>query len=377
MWLRKAFFQVHLWAGLLLALYVVAIGVSGSILVFKDELMPRPHLAAPIFNATACTPERLLAAMNVASKVHPELVVSLASCPTEANSFYAVTLHPQGSSPALRSLTVYVHPQIGEPSGELDQNATWLGVVERFHIDLLLRRNGRQWNGACATVLLVLVVTGAVVWWPGIQSWPRAFKVNLHRTWKRINWDLHNAVGIWTIFFTLTWAVTGIYFAWEAPFEAAINRISQVRTAAYPEAEMDRIAGRSISPAPSTLSLSMILHDAQALSPDAHFEGIYFGSGTNAVLTIYMARAHLGDYTNTDFLYFDQQNGKHLYTWHRGENQTIGDWLLWLLVPLHFGTSWGFGGKIAWCLLGLTLPLMAVTGSLMYWNRWLGRKLKW
>jgi uncharacterized iron-regulated membrane protein len=376
LWLRKAFFQVHLWAGLLLALYVIAIGISGSILVFKDELMPRPHVASPPFDASACTPQRLLSAMDTASKAHPDLLVNLASCPTEANPFYAVTLHPIIAGPAPRSLTTYIQSQTDTIIGELDQSATWIGFVERFHIDLLLKHNGRQWNGVAAAVLLVLAVTGVPLWWPGIRNWRRAFKVDLHRTWKRINWDLHSAIGIWTVFFTLAWAVTGIYFAWEAPFEALINRISQVKTAAYPEADLDRIAKRSVSLAPSTLSLPNVLNDAQTRSPNAQLEGLFFGSGPNAVLTIYMANAHLGDYTKTDFLYFDQQTGQHLYTWHRGQNETLGDWLLWLIVPLHFGTSWGLGGKIAWFLLGLALPIMALTGFLMYWNRWLRKQMK-
>ena len=38
LWLRKAVFQVHLWAGLLLTLYIVVIALTGSILVFEDEL---------------------------------------------------------------------------------------------------------------------------------------------------------------------------------------------------------------------------------------------------------------------------------------------------------------------------------------------------
>jgi uncharacterized iron-regulated membrane protein len=377
LWLRKAFFQVHLWAGLALALYVIAIGISGSILVFKDELMPRPKTSHLAFDPKTCTPQRLLEAANAASSAHPQLALSLASCPIEANPFYAITLDPQSRIPGPpRSLTVYVHPQTLLPVGQLDQSGSWIGIVERFHIDLLLARNGRQWNGIAAALLLLLVITGVILWWPGVRNWQRAFKVDLRRTWKRISWDVHSAIGVWTVLFTLVWAVTGIYFAWDTPFEAAINRISPVKTAAYPEAEMNRIDRRPISLAPSTMKLSSVLLDAQARSPQAHLEGFYFSLGPNAVLTVYMARARLGDYTRTDFLYFDQQTGIHLLTWHRGQNQTLGDWMLWLLVPLHFGTSWGITFKVLWCLLGVGLPVMAVTGFLMYWNRWLCKALR-
>ena len=37
-WLRKALFQVHLWSGIGIGIYVVLISISGSILVFRNEL---------------------------------------------------------------------------------------------------------------------------------------------------------------------------------------------------------------------------------------------------------------------------------------------------------------------------------------------------
>src|SRR5580704_3651982 len=38
LWLRKALFQVHLWTGVALGLYVFVISVSGSAIVFRNEL---------------------------------------------------------------------------------------------------------------------------------------------------------------------------------------------------------------------------------------------------------------------------------------------------------------------------------------------------
>ena len=37
-WLRKAMFQIHLWTGIGLGLYVVLISVSGSAIVFRNEV---------------------------------------------------------------------------------------------------------------------------------------------------------------------------------------------------------------------------------------------------------------------------------------------------------------------------------------------------
>ena len=40
-WLRKALFQVHLWTGLGVGLYVVVISLTGSVLVYRSELRQR------------------------------------------------------------------------------------------------------------------------------------------------------------------------------------------------------------------------------------------------------------------------------------------------------------------------------------------------
>ena len=38
LWVRQFNFQVHLWVGIILSLYMIVIGVTGSILVFRTEL---------------------------------------------------------------------------------------------------------------------------------------------------------------------------------------------------------------------------------------------------------------------------------------------------------------------------------------------------
>ena len=36
-WLRRAAFQIHLWVGLLIGLYVVVLSLTGSLLVYRNE----------------------------------------------------------------------------------------------------------------------------------------------------------------------------------------------------------------------------------------------------------------------------------------------------------------------------------------------------
>ena len=45
-WLRRASFQIHLWVGLIIGLYVVVLSLTGSALVYRNELdryLATPH----------------------------------------------------------------------------------------------------------------------------------------------------------------------------------------------------------------------------------------------------------------------------------------------------------------------------------------------
>ena len=79
-----------------------------------------------------------------------------------------------------------------------------------------------------------------------------------------------------------------------------------------------------------------------------------------------------GEYS--DSVYFNPYTGQYISTWRYGVNQSLGDWIVWLEVPLHFGTYWGLAVKLVWAAAGLVIPLLAITGLLMYWNRALRRK---
>jgi uncharacterized iron-regulated membrane protein len=89
-----------------------------------------------------------------------------------------------------------------------------------------------------------------------------------------------------------------------------------------------------------------------------------------------MRRRNTPGYEYVDTVYFNPFSGEYISTWRYGVNQSLGDSLIWWQVPLHFGTYWGLGVKVVWCAAGLAIPVLAVTGLLMYWNRALRKRWK-
>jgi uncharacterized iron-regulated membrane protein len=261
-------------------------------------------------------------------------------------------------------------PTDGRVLGVFPRRRTWLDVVQELHESLLLRRrdHGRMLNGVGGAFLLLLNATGLVIWWPGIRNWKRALMVDFQRGWRRINFDLHVSVGFWTILIASFWALSGIYFAWPRQVFLFVNSFSPVITARPPSITVTQASN---APEPDLRSL---VRQAHAIDPGATLGGIDFPYSRRAPLSVLMRRGPSVGREYVDTVYFNPYSGEYISTWRYGVNQSLGDWIIWSQVPWHFGTYWGLSVKLVWAAAGLAIPLLAVTGLLMYWNRWLRRK---
>jgi len=111
---------------------------------------------------------------------------------------------------------------------ELEKTPSLVPSVEwivDLHENLLFGKTGRFVNGIGAICLISLCFTGAVIWWPGIANWRRALTVNWKSSFARINWDLHSALGFWSLPFALMWGISGLYFAFPEWFNALLGFI--------------------------------------------------------------------------------------------------------------------------------------------------------
>jgi len=345
---------------------MVVIGVTGSILVFRSEL-ERLYALKPWQNIRANAPFADLATVveNLRA-AYPRYRIVSVDAPSDNNATFVAVL--QGR----RQITVACGPKDGKVLGEFPGVASWLDVIDELHVSLLVpsRGRGRMLNGIGAAFLLLLNATGIVIWWPGIRNWKRALMVDFKRNWRRINFDLHVVVGFWTILIASFWAVSGIYFGWPRQIFQFVNSISPVITARPPAI--------TVAPEASTSEpeLRSLIARAHAADPGTTLEGIAFPYGRRAPLGILMRRGPSVGREYVDTVYFNPYNGEYISTWRYGVNKSLGDWIIWMQVPLHFGTYWGLTVKIVWALAGLAIPLLAITGLLMYWNRWLRRKWK-
>lgn len=370
-WLRRVSFQIHLWAGLILALYLIMMGLTGSILVFREELEDLAGLNPWHDLQTSGHDAGPVAVIATVCAAFPRARLISLSAPTRSNPVYVAVL--QGTGRNFGTGSVAIHPVTAQVLGRLPRrlppNWAWLGVVRNLHVTLLSGVTGRQVNGALAGLLLLINLTGLVVWWPGTKTWSRALVVNATHGWRRVNFDLHRATGFWTFAIVSFWGLSGIYFAWSRETLRLIDRISPVVSARPP---VVRVEPQSADASPD---LRAMLVKATRLDPGTTLRQIAFPAGRRAPLEISMQRPGTRGAEFADTLYFDPYSGKYLAIWKYGVNVSFGDWFIWLQIPLHFGTFWGLGVKVLWAACSLCIPALSVTGALMYWNRFLRRQM--
>jgi len=216
--LRKILFQVHLWVGVSLGLYILMISVSGSILVYRRELSSAlatgPVTVAP--QDRRLTLEEL---KEVARQAHPGYEAQEVFTPRNPDQAVEVLLR-RGDATIQRLFNPFTGADLGDTERAAFRFVAW---VAELHDDLLAGTTGRLVNGAGAIFATLLGLTGAVLWWPGMMNWRRSLTIDWKRHHKRLNWSLHNTVGFWLLAFILLWGISGIYLSVPQPFDALVD----------------------------------------------------------------------------------------------------------------------------------------------------------
>ena len=312
MWLRRALFQIHLWTGIGTGLYVMLISITGSAIVFRNEIYQKAGAGDRTVQVrgTKLPADEL---KKIIRQKYPENTLSFVfegKQPTTATEVWM----EHGKERVQRLFDPYTGADLGDSVPQAIRVAAWLS---KMHTDLLFGDTGRKVNGIGAVFLTLLCVTGLIIWWPGVASWRRNLIFDFRSNWKRLNWDLHSAIGFWSFALIFMWAITGVYLAFPLPFQKIINHYSTLIQYALPE--------DVTLAAPATATVL-----AQPSQPKS------FNSGKGG---------------------------------RRPIRRSAGDNFIRWIYYLHFGNFAGMKTKALWVVLGLLPVLLFVTGAIMWWNR--------
>ena len=200
-----------------IGLYILVICVSGSLIVFRRELdralCPRvitvPNLGHRLTDAQLTA--RARAAYPRLD--YKQVVVRGARTPGRAVEVWFLG----GTFRIERLFDPYTGANLNDTVACEPRYVTW---VADLHDNLTRGRGGLRVNGVGAIAVVLMGASGLVLWWPGRRRWRQSITLHRNVNGRRFVRELHSVAGIWCFLLIFLWALTGIYFAFPAPFNA-------------------------------------------------------------------------------------------------------------------------------------------------------------
>lgn len=188
--LRKLVLTLHGYVGVTIGLLLVIIGLTGSSIVFHEEIdrAINPQLMQVVPQNESVSIDAVLASVL---KANPSSTPQFIQLPQQLDATYKVTLKSSGD----RSIEFYANPYTGAILGSRQWEHSLMGFLYTLHFKLLAGDIGSIIVGICGVFLILLGITGLILW----TGWRRliaGFKIRLSSPRPLVNYDLHKVAGV-------------------------------------------------------------------------------------------------------------------------------------------------------------------------------------
>lgn len=348
--------KLHLWhryCGLVIALPLIIISLTGSILVFKEEI---DHLIMPELASVNASPGTRLSFDNLHTTIKhnlPNYEIGSWEIFDDGQTADRVYVLKHGTDEWFKVYLDQYQGIVRSTPQAVDHYLTdWLLDL---HYKFLIGETGLWFTGTISLILMFMGISGFIIY---RQFWKKFFTLRLKV--KRIAFfsDLHKLVGIWSAPVLLILGFTGVYW-----------NISEIIHHEFEHADEPPhlVKGPLYN---HQLSLDNLMLTAKTQMGGFRATYLMFPFEPDLPITFF------GDVANTSFVTseyastvsFDKETGKQL------PNYDIREAPFFLVAvdsfrKLHFGYFAGLPSRIIWCLIGLTPLIFAITGCYLWLKR--------
>jgi uncharacterized iron-regulated membrane protein len=359
---RTLLLKLHLWLGLIAAIFVICLGVTGSIMAFQDDIEFALHPGLWYVKTASQTMHEAQLIRTVEQRFAPARV-ALVLMPRQRN--LAVAMHMTDG--AAVNISPYDGAILGR-SPTATTSARILDYIYQFHVSLIpnpqsagrsLVMAGNILVQFVGIVLCVQIPIGVILWWRS----KRAF-VNWRGSWFRILFDVHNAIGIYAALSLFIAAFTGVLTRLGEPvIVAATNAVMHTS-----EPPRQPPVQSSMIPGGIRIDMEQVLDTARQAMPGATVAMIQLPPNPRAVFTVGMRVPEDSSDAVNSYVFIDQYSGQALRVVDfRTNSQSYR--MVRLNRAIHTGDIWGFPSHAFVSFSSLLLVAMAVTGVVIWWKK--------
>jgi uncharacterized iron-regulated membrane protein len=349
---RKLVLNLHLWIGLAAALILLLTGGSGALLVFEDQIdrALNPRLARVASSSTTLSLTELKVALERQYSAYHLLSFDISDSSEISYGAYI-------ESPSGQGMQLAVDQHTGKTLGVWDGDR-FTRKLHRFHTQLLAGTPGSAVVAWGSVLLLFLSISGLILWWRS-----KIFGVNFQTSGPKFQYDLHSTIGMASLAFLLVFALTGIVVHWEDAARKWAAEVSQVPTRP-PEPQL-------APPAPGAVPLEPadLLALAQAAVPGARATvlGLADGPSSPAMVIFKFPEDHTP--VGRTRVLLDPYSGKVLSVINSRSAPAAIAYVTRLNREIHTGDIGEWPTRIVAAIFSLSLPLLAISGPLLWWQR--------
>lgn len=384
--MRRAFFRLHFYAGLIVAPFVLILALTGAIYLFNTEIedVAHPHWRFVQQEGPALAPDVLV---NGALAAFPGARPTRIDLPDTPHRTAVVFLKPEVGKP----FRVYVDPMSGQALGSFIYDATLIGWADNMHGSLLLGGNGDLIVELAACWAIVMILTGLYLWWPRTAEGMLAAFAPRLKNGRIMLRDLHAVGGMWVSLLLLFLLITGL--PWSDNWGGNLNRVMAAAGIGHPPSYRTQIDSSVVSShhgetlAATNPGIPWALEAAAAPRSEAshHAHTISVGAAArifadHGLTTAYrLVYPRNGRDVYTAYTYPDQPEGQrtiHLdqYTGAVINDVRFADYgagakaVEWG-VQLHMGNYFGLPNQIQMLIAALGAAALSITGPLLWLRR--------
>lgn len=369
---RRAFLQLHRTIGLFVGAVFVLIGLSGSILAFREDVDEWLNASTMrVETPSQATPRPLDEIFAAAlAQMPPEGKVERLTAPRHAGAAASIAYLVETDDLDSYFYEMFVDPYTAKVTGQRVSlhgdsvlSQPLVQIVAAFHWTLLLGVDNAYIIGAVGILAFVSILVGLYLWWPLHGDWRSGLTIKRAASRERIVYDLHKSVGAYFAVLLSVMLITGVAMIFKPATRSVVSLLSPVRP--------DPDFGRSTPiPGRSPIGLGEAVARANEVFPQGRLHWILMPSSANGV---YVVGKQADDEPNRTKTYrnvgVDRYNGEVLHVQDR-RTFTAGETFVEWLFPLHSGEAFGKAGRLLVLLIGAAPALLYVTGFL----RWLQKR---
>jgi uncharacterized iron-regulated membrane protein len=260
---------------------------------------------------------------------------------------------------------VYVDPVSLEVLGtnEVVPRGQALGYLINIHSFLMMRSYiGVKVVGALGVVMILMAISGLILWWPKKGQVRRAFFVRRGARGLPLYLDLHHAAGIWTFAVLLLMSVSGVYLCFPQTVTGALGTV-------FPSAlgSGEPVAG--FVPTPGPLDADMAVASAARAVPDARAVSVLMPEQSGRPILVSLETTRFGGATQPQILVtLDQATGDIAYVDDPRDHGLV-EQVVNFQNALHYGAAYGMVWKTVVFVSGFLPLFFAITGLSIWWAR--------